>query len=507
VGKQRPKLELPTHLLNEIEAGNVVLLLGAGASVGAINDKGEHPPLAGSLAEMIAKRFLTPKYSKSPLNVVSALAISQSDLFTFQKFIADTFSGFRPTPSHHKLKTFHWSGLATTNFDTLLEDAYHDTTKPAAQTIVSFIDNSDRPDDLLRAQNSVLFLKLHGCVTRITNEKVPLILTTDQYNTHEKGRQLLFNRLYDWAATRPILFAGYSLQDANLLGLIQRIHDEVPSPPRSYLVTRGIDGIQKTYWEQYHISAFDGTFDNLAEVLDTQIRGLFRGLRPSSDVGALAISDRFIKRDVTLSFNTTQFLEKDVDYVKSVIPETRIEPRQFYKGANSAWSAIEQNLDVPRHLTDDILLEHILPETANNRTNPCFIVIKSHAGSGKSVMLQRLAWEAARTYDKLCLNVRPDGIINSAALVDLIDQVNERLFLFVDNILDRRREIASLYDSRNSLSNKITLIGAARTNPEPSVIYRPSRSKSQKRLEKPRRFWNNGGGKISSLFQTTEVFE
>jgi hypothetical protein len=30
-----------------------------------------------------------------------------------------------------------------------------------------------------------------------------------------------------------------------------------------------------------------------------------------------------------------------------------------------------------------------------------------------------------------------------------------------------------------------------RFSPEPSVIYRPSRSKSQKRLENPRRFWNN----------------
>jgi NAD-dependent SIR2 family protein deacetylase len=175
MGKKRPKLELPTHLLNEIEAGNVVLMLGAGASVGATNDQGDHPPLAGAFAGMIAKRFLNPSYSKSALNVVSALAISQSDLFTFQRFIADSLSGFKPMPAHHKIKTFRWSGLATTNFDTLLEDAYHDTSKPSAQTVVTFIDNSDRPDDLLRAENSALFLKLHGCVTRVANEKVPLI--------------------------------------------------------------------------------------------------------------------------------------------------------------------------------------------------------------------------------------------------------------------------------------------------------------------------------------------
>ena len=326
------------------------------------------------------------------------------------------------------------------------------------------IDDSDRPDDQLRAANSVLYLKLHGCVTRIANRAIPLILTTDQYNTYEKGRKLVFDRLFNWAASRPILFAGYSLQDANLLALIQRIHETIPSPPRSYLVTLEIDEIQKTYWEQFRISAFDGTFDDLADTLDAQIRGLFRGLRPSSEVGNLAISDRFVEQGITLPFTTTQFLERDADYVKSVVPAARIEPKQFYKGTSSEWSAIEQNLDVRRHLTDTILLDHILPDTVNAKTDPCFIVVKSYAGSGKSVFLQRLAWDAARDYNKLCLKIRPGGSINLAALSNLADQLNERIFLFVDNIVEYRREIVSLFDVRSSIAGKVTVIGAARTN-------------------------------------------
>ncbi len=115
MNKKKPKLELPPHLLNEIEAGNVVLMLGAGASWGATNERGEHPPVGGELAGMIARKFLTPKYYKEKLNIVSAYAISQSDLLTFQKFVADAFVDFKPSPSHHKLKTFRWSGIATTN--------------------------------------------------------------------------------------------------------------------------------------------------------------------------------------------------------------------------------------------------------------------------------------------------------------------------------------------------------------------------------------------------------
>lgn len=54
VAKTKAKLELPVHLLNEIEAGNVVLMLGAGASRGAKNAKGASPPLGGELASMVA---------------------------------------------------------------------------------------------------------------------------------------------------------------------------------------------------------------------------------------------------------------------------------------------------------------------------------------------------------------------------------------------------------------------------------------------------------------------
>ena len=41
----------------------------------------------------------------------------------------------------------------------------------------------------------------------------------------------------------------------------------------------------------------------------------------------------------------------------------------------------------------------------------------------------------------------------------------------------------------------------------PIVIKKRGPEKSEKKLENPRRFWNNGGSNISSLLQTTEVFE
>jgi hypothetical protein len=49
--------------------------------------------------------------------------------------------------------------------------------------------------------------------------------------------------------------------------------------------------------------------------------------------------------------------------------------------------------------------------------------------------------------------------------------------------------------------------GLAHTNPEPSVIYSPAGTISQKKLENPAGFWNNVGENRSSLFQNKGAFE
>jgi hypothetical protein len=133
-------VDLPPHLIAEIEAGNVVLMLGAGASLGSINSKGQRPPNAFQLGKAIAERFLPAGYDSKPLNQIAEYAISETDLFTVQSFIWDVFEAFTPTPSHITMASFRWRGIATTNYDTLVEQAYHNNSK-APQHIAPFINN------------------------------------------------------------------------------------------------------------------------------------------------------------------------------------------------------------------------------------------------------------------------------------------------------------------------------------------------------------------------------
>jgi hypothetical protein len=57
------------------------------------------------------------------------------------------------------------------------------------------------------------------------------------------------------------------------------------------------------------------------------------------------------------------------------------------------------------------------------------------------------------------------------------------------------------------LGEFLALLRARDTRPEPSVIYSPAGTISQKKLENPAGFWNNVGENRSSLFQNKGAFE
>ena len=260
------------------------------------------------------------------------------------------------------------------------------------------------------------------------------------------------------------MFVGYGLQDQNLRQILQEIDNEMPVRPRYYFVSPGVGPVEEKFWASRNITAIKGTFDDLFETLDAEVSKELRGILQTTGVGNQAIADRFVVRDARLSKNAQQFIDNDVDYVKGLKAIERVDPKNFYKGVDCEWSGIEQDLDVSRHLMDTILVDHMLEETSPATPGVTLVIVKAHAGAGKSVLLRRLAWNAANTFDKLCLFVRPEGVINPSAIAELTDIVKEPVFLFVESAIDRRNEIESLFGSGTHFSADVTVIATVRTN-------------------------------------------
>lgn len=454
-------MDIPSSILTNVREGKAVLFLGAGASRDTKDSKGKRPPSGSELAKLLAGRFLGGKFENYPLQQVADYAISESSLPEVQEYIKELFQDLCPSAGHTLVATFSWAGIVTTNFDLLIEKSYENNSR-RYQVLHPMVDNNDRVDEILRDRGNLLLLKLHGCIRRLNNPKCPLILSTDQYVQYKRGRDRLFERFKDWARERHIVFIGYSMRDPDLNAVLLDLGTDIESRQRFHVVVPEFDPIERSYWEGKKMSLVKGTFTEFMTSLDSQIDRRTRVLVQMRSVDTLPISQRFRVRDPSISDALQRFLETDVTYVKSVTGIPHLDPREFYRGANPGFAAIEQRLDVSREVADGVLVDHILEEKSEPEFE--FVLLQGHAGSGKSVILKRIAWEAAHEYDRLALFLNPYGVLPSGPIQELINLCKERIFLFVDNVADREQEVRELIRNIGPEGRWVTIIAAERTN-------------------------------------------
>ena len=416
------------------------------------------------MARLIADRFLGEgRFPNLSLSEISEYAISESSRVDVQEFIRSIFESLEPAAFHRLIPKFRWHGLATTNYDRIIEKAYEVEDK-RLQVVQPIIANGDRIQDALRSPDSVLSLKLHGCISRTASDECPLILTTDQYIQYKAGRSRLFATLQEWAYDRPLVFIGHSIQDPDLRAILLELSAGGDKRARCFGVVPDYDEVASRYWDSKKLTLLKGTCQEFLETLDRDVpanaRVLAALLRTQE---SHPIAERFRSKDTVISDTCRSFLTRDVQHVRSTTSE-RVDPRHFYRGLGSDWAAIEQNLDVRRELADTILTDVVLAEPWDHPDAVEVILIKGHAGSGKSVLLRRIAWDASHDYNAVALMLQPQSSLVPSAIRELLAAIDDRLYLFIDDAADRAREITTLLREIGNEGKRITVLLAERLN-------------------------------------------
>ena len=158
-------IDLPKELATAVQEGRAVLFLGAGASRGAMDDKLQPIPDGSGLAKILIKEFLGDDYDGLDLRSVYDLACSERDVRTVQRKIFDILNPFQPADFHLLIPTFAWAGIATTNYDLVVERACQRAPSPL-QKLVPHVKDGDGATDQL-GDRSVLYVKLHGCIAEL----------------------------------------------------------------------------------------------------------------------------------------------------------------------------------------------------------------------------------------------------------------------------------------------------------------------------------------------------
>ena len=177
--------------------------------------------------------------------------------------------------------------------------------------------------DALRSSDSVVLLKLHGCISRTASDECPLILTTDQYVQYKVGRSRLFTTLQEWAYERPLVFVGHSIQDLDLRTIFLEINGLGDRQARCFGVVPDVDEIASRYWESKKLTLLRGTCEEFFETLDRNISvnaRVLSSVRRAQE--SHPIAERFRSTDTVLSDTCRSFLTNDVQHVRSATVST-----------------------------------------------------------------------------------------------------------------------------------------------------------------------------------------
>ena len=157
------------------------------------------------------------------------------------------------------------------------------------------------------------------------------------------------------------------------------------------------------------------------------------------------------------------YLENNVTHLHSAIVAAEQKPLDFYKGYDTGFGCIFQNLDITRKVTDSILVDAVLADEATAQKTELFLV-KGPAGNGKTVVLKRLAWETGITYDKIALYTNKPSGLRQEALREIYTLTGKRIYLFVDRVSIVRDELQRLLKDNKTDGIPLTVVCAEREN-------------------------------------------
>ena len=213
------KLELLEYIMTE---KTPTLLLGAGFSIGAVNEQNEKLPLGKGLAKKMYNHFyVANKPSDYLAGHLDEVKIYEEDLFTLctllknegrtddrNRYLIKNFSGCHVDSNTFQshIVEYPWKFIFTLNIDDFVENIYKKMKLPL-ETWTRF-NNGTYPDDEVP-----LLIKLHGCVNE---PESGFIFDTDEYNEFMAGQTAPLMKLCEEFCSNDIIILGTEFQERDL---------------------------------------------------------------------------------------------------------------------------------------------------------------------------------------------------------------------------------------------------------------------------------------------------
>lgn len=443
------------ELAKRVDPRKTSLLLGAGASI----ESGG--PSGADLAAELSSRF--GYESGLTLSEVSTLVTIDKDRRELVTAIREILGAVHPTGGVRLIPDFDWRGIYSTNFDRIVEDAYHNSGRQLAIVRSNYEFRDFDPD-------SALLYKIHGCMTldSVDGMQGRMVLTDDDIAAYAEFREALFRKLFADLIAFDTLIIGNSLKDEHLgreLREATEIQVNKGGRGRIFALIHEADDARARLWNNKGIfvcfSSMEQFFETLAKVApEPEVETNFE----RSDLPM----PRSLKKSV-LSFGE----------LESKPPN----PVRLYNGGAASFADIRKGLTFKRQCEDEITTKFLMGDKG-------FLTIIGAGGVGKTTLARRVITEASRRGFH-CWEHRPDLRID----VEKWAQMDSRLassdqyaVLFVNDIAPHLRNV-----------NELAMTLTGREDRRLKLVLTSSTAHWNTRIKDPGLFSNGHVEKISTL--------
>lgn len=206
-------------LFENINEGNTILILGAGASVG------EKKYLSQQVIEYYEAKKNTFYNISNITEFVDVLEKTKGfDRKEFDRYVYELLNNLEVTEAHRTIASIPWRQIITTNYDLLIEKAF-DKIRGTSEHVKDIVPvRSIQEYNNLTEINEIKYIKLHGCMS--DKSKYPFVFSTKDYSKVKKFYRSVLNSLKSPSDKIKIVSIGYSFEDTFAYSFLKTLDSE-----------------------------------------------------------------------------------------------------------------------------------------------------------------------------------------------------------------------------------------------------------------------------------------
>ena len=433
-------MDLPLGLVRAIESGNCVLFLGAGIGHYLRDADGNNAPGAEDLARGLADRFKIEieEGEKPQLAQIAQLVELRRGRAELIAYLEKRLTGLEPDEHLRWLLSLTWRAIFTTNYDGGIERCYELNPSPTQRPVVIATNSETTTWD---PRFEVPIFHLHGSLFSAA-AKEAILVTERDYAVFRERRAMLFQQFGLQFATTPILYVGYSHDDANWRMVTAEVEAEFAPqrPPPSFRVAPKTPSIDREILASQGLETLDGGLEDLEAAVVTTLGAL--RVEPHQ----LKAIEAGIPQDLRDSFAAAPAavarLLNSWDYVNQADFDEAPNSRPFFRGDRPNWAVVGKGINFQRDL-EEPLVERLMDFATDPNPRTVVEIILGPAGYGMTTLLMAVAAWFVRSRTGTAIFLKPGMPLLPGDVEFAATNLAKPLILVVDNAADYADEVAT----------------------------------------------------------------